>query len=538
MSISTHKLRLQNILYHLALIALLVSTSSLTAGKTLARPNIVVILADDLGFSDLGCYGGEITTPNLDKLAANGLRFTQFYNTARCWPSRAALLTGYYAQQVNRDPARQRPPWAALLPQLLKSAGYRSYHSGKWHVDGEALAGGFDHSYRFEDYDRYFMPKKHLLDDKPLPAVKPGENFYATKAIAGHATDFLAEHAAKNSGQPFFLYLAFIAPHFPLHALSEDIARYQDRYLVGWDKIREERTQRLRKAGIFDGELSALDSQFTPRYWKPEVLEKIGPGEIEHAVPWTQLTPEQKKFQAGKMAIHAAMVDRMDREIGRVFEQLRKMGAWENTLIVFLSDNGADATVMVRGDGHDQSAPPGSANSFLCLGPGWASASNAPFRRHKIWVHEGGIATPCILSWPAGIKSGGKLRHTPAHIIDFAPTILELAGVNPPMEWNGKSRPALPGKSLTPLFKRDAAIPRDALYWHHEGNRALCVGDWKLVSESENQNEWELYNLKHDRIESQNLAAKNPARVKQMSELWTKWDEQFRKQGGGAAPAK
>lgn len=510
---------------------LLTPGTAFTAGKP-ASPNIVVILADDLGFSDLACYGGEIATPNLDRLAANGLRFTQFYNTARCWPSRAALLTGYYAQQVNRDPARQRPEWAALLPELLKDSGYRNYHSGKWHVDGGALAGGFNRSYRFEDWDRYFTPKKHFLDDRPLPAVKPGKNFYATKAIAGHAVDFLAEHAAQHRGQPFFLYLAFIAPHFPLHALPEDIARYQNRYRVGWDKIREERAARLRKAGITDGKLSALDSQFTPRYLKPGLLENIGPGEIERAVPWSQLTPEQKKFQAAKMAIHAAMVDRMDREIGRVFDQLRKMDAWENTLIVFLSDNGADATLLVRGDGHDSSASPGSAESFLCLGPGWASAANAPFRRHKIWVYEGGIATPCIVSWPAGISARGKLRHTPAHIIDFVPTILELAGVNPPTEWNNQPRPPLSGKSLTPLFKRDADIARDALWWHHEGNRALRIGDWKLVSESENNGEWELYNLKRDRIESKNLAAKNPARVKQMSELWARWDEQFRTQSG------
>jgi arylsulfatase A-like enzyme len=330
-------------------------------------PNVVLILADDLGFSDIGCYGGEIATPNLDRLAAGGLRLTQMYNTARCWPSRACLLTGYYAQQVNRDPARPRPSWAALLPDLLKPAGYRSYHSGKWHVDGKVLEGGFDRSYWFEDYNRYFTPKTHFLDDKPLPAAKSEDGFYATTAMAQHAIDFLAEHDANHREQPFFLYLAFIAPHFPLHALPEDIERYQDRYLVGWDVIRQQRWQRLRQAGILRNDLSALDSKFTPRYLKPDLLEKIGPGESEHAVLWKNLTPEQQRFQATKMAIHAAMVDRMDREIGRVLEQLRKMDAWENTLMVFLSDNGADATLLVRGDGHDPGAPPGSAASFLCL---------------------------------------------------------------------------------------------------------------------------------------------------------------------------
>ena len=287
-----------------------------------------------------------------------------------------------------------------------------------------------------------------------------------------------------------------------------------------------------------DGVLSALDPKFTPRYLKPDLLEKVGPGEIEHAVPWENLSLERKQFQAAKMAIHAAMVDRMDREIGRVLDQLRKMDAWENTLIVFLSDNGADATLMVRGDGHDKTVPPGSAGSFLCLGPGWASASNAPFRRHKIWEHEGGIATPCILHWPAGIRAGGKLRHTPAHVIDFVPTVLQLAGVEDPLEWAGWWRPALPGKSLVPLFKGDTEIARDPLYWHHEGNRALRVGDWKLVSESENSDKWELYDLKRDRIESKNLAESKPERVKEMSALWQKMDDAFRRQGSAADTGK
>ncbi len=515
------------------LVIVFAASPSVVAATPNRPPNVLLILADDLGFSDIGCYGGEIATPNLDRLAAGGLRLTQMYNTARCWPTRASLLTGYYAQQVNRDPAKQRPAWAALLPELLKPAGYRSYHSGKWHVDGKVLAGGFDRSYSFDDHNRYFTPKTHLLDDEPLPAVKPGENFYSTTTIAQHAINFLTQHRTQHPEKPFFLYLAFIAPHFPLHALTGDIERYRDRYLAGWDEIREQRWQRLRKGGIVRSDLSALDPKFTPRYLKPDLLEKVGPGEIEHAVPWKTLTHEQQRFQATKMAIHVAMVDRMDREIGRVLDQLRKMGAWEDTLIIFLSDNGADASLLVRGDGHDQSAPPGSAETFLCLGPGWASAANAPFRRHKIWVHEGGIATPCIIHWPDRIRSGGKLRQSPAHVIDFVPTVLELAGVKPPEDWRGRLRPSLPGKSLTPLFKRDTTVTRDALYWHHEGNRALRAGDWKLVSESENNGEWELYNLKRDRIESKNLAASRPDKVKQMSVRWEQLDEQFRKQGAG-----
>ncbi len=499
--------------------------------KPSGKPNIVLILADDLGFSDIGCYGGEIATPNLDRLAAGGLRLTQMYNTARCWPTRACLMTGYYAQQVNRDPARQRPAWAALLPQLLKPAGYRSYHSGKWHVDGKVLEGGFDRSYWFQDWDRYFTPGEHFLDDKKLPKVKPEEHYYATTAIAQHAIDFLAEHASAHADKPFFLYLAFIAPHFPLHALQEDIDRYRDRYIQGWDVIREQRAERLRHAGIVSGPPSRRDPEFTPRYLKPDLLRKIGPGEIEHAVAWKDLSPAQQYLQATKMAIHAAMVDRMDREIGRVLKQLRKMDAWEDTLIVFLSDNGADASLLVRGDGHDPTASPGSAASFLCLGPGWATASNTPFRRHKIWVHEGGISTPCIIHWPKRILSPG-LRRTPAHVIDFVPTALELAGVTAPQEWNGHARPPLPGRSLVPLLGADVPIERDCLYWQHEGNRAIRVGDDKLVSERENGDTWELYNLAEDRIESHDLAAEHPDKVKEMSHVWQELDEIYHRQAG------
>jgi arylsulfatase len=498
-----------------------------------------VVLADDLGFSDLSCYGGEIATPNLDRLAAEGVRFTQFYNTARCWPTRGALLTGYYAQQVNRDPAGARPKWAALLPELLREAGYRSYHSGKWHIDGKPTGNGFDRSYRFEDWDRYFTPVKHFLDERQLPQPAPGDGYYATTAIADHAIEFLQEHAADHAEAPFFLYLAYIAPHFPLHAPAEDVQRYEGQYEQGWDAVREARWRRLRELGIVAGELSARDAEFTPRYLKPDLLQTVGPGEVDHALPWDELTAEQQRFQAMKMSIHAAMVDRMDRETGRVFDQLRRMNAWDDTLVIFLSDNGADASLLVRGEGHDQNARPGSAESFLCLGPGWASAANAPFRRHKIWVHEGGISTPGIVRWPRTEASeapveapdgDANLRHAPAHVIDFVPTALELAGLENPERWHGADRPPLPGKSLTPTQEADAALQRDELYWHHEGNRAIRVGDWKLVSERENDARWELYDLKTDRIESNNLAEQQPERVKEMAERWQRLDDEFRRQ--------
>jgi len=511
------------------------------------RPNFLVIVADDMGFSDAGCYGGEIATPNLDRLAAGGIRFTQCYSTARCWPSRACLLTGYYAQQVRRDSlpdlkggtTGKRPAWARLLPEMLKPLGYRSYHSGKWHVDGKPIQGGFDRSYWLEDTDRYFSPKAHLEDDTPLPAVAPDSDYYATTAIADHAIRYLKEHAAKHADQPFFQYLAFTAPHFPLHAPAQDVARYRDRYREGWDDVREQRWKRLREMGIVNCALSPLDPSLTPRYFKPQVMETLGPGEVKHAVPWKDLTEEQKRFQAAKMAVHAAMVDRMDREIGRVLDQVRAMGAWENTVVIFVSDNGADASLIVRGDGHNSAADAGSAKSFLCLGPGWASASNAPFRRHKVWVHEGGISSPLIVHWPAGIAERGKLRRDVCHFIDLAPTLLELGGGRWPQTWDGAPVPPPPGQSLVPAFARDGAAAHEFLWWYHEGNRAIRTENWKLVSDQEDNNVWELYDLSTDRSESNNLADQQPEKVRELSERWTRFAEDCRRlaTSDGVTPA-
>ncbi len=500
-------------------------------------PNILLILADDLGFSDIGCYGSEIATPNLDRLAADGLRFTQFYNTARCWPTRSALLTGYYPQQIHMDPPQGRlPPWTRILPHWLKPRGYRSYHSGKWHVNGApkpVADGGFDRSYVLHDHDRNFNPRSHWEDDRPLPPVAKDSGYYTTTAFADHAIRCLQEHAEKHAGTPFFSYLAFTVPHFPLQAPPEDIARYRDRYLVGWDRVREARWQKLRAMGIVDCALAPLEPAFTPRYFKPDVLENLGPGELEHAVPWSQLTDEQQRFQAMKMAIHAAMIDRLDREVGRVLDQVRAMGAWDNTVILFLSDNGTDATVMVRGDGHDRTAAAGSAASFLCLGPGWSSAGNAPFRRHKIWTHEGGISTPLIVHWPQGLAAHGELRHNVGHVIDIVPTLLELTAAKPELP---AGAPALPGRSLVPAFAKAGTVSRDNLFFHHEGNRALRMGDYKLVSAREDRDAWELFNLATDRCEQTNLAAAQPDRVRDMAARWQQLQDEFTRDAGPVSP--
>lgn len=493
-------------------------------------PNIVLILADDLGYSDLGCYGGEIETPNLDRLAAGGIRFTQFYNTARCWPSRAAILTGYYAQQVRRDEIPGvaqtggkgiRPGWAKLLPEILKPLGYRSYHSGKWHVDGMPLKNGFDRSYSLDDHDRYFSPRNHTEDDRPLPPIEPATDYYATTAIADHAIKCLRDHAANHADKPFFEYLCFTSPHFPLQALPADIEKYRARYLTGWDEMRARRYSRQRELGLLECGLSPRGEKTAPR-WNPseeELQKRIGPGEIDRAVAWSDLTDEQKQLQAAKMSIHAAMVDRMDREIGRVIEQLVAMQALENTIIFFLSDNGASAEQIIRGDGHEPREPPGSAKTFLGLGPGWSTVSNTPFRWHKSWVHEGGISTPLIAHWPSGIAEKGRLCNVPGHVIDLTPTIVEITHAERLKSWNNRPVPTAPGTSLVPLFASGGAISHEYFWWFHDGNRAIRIGDLKLVSAGKD-GPWELYDMRVDRSEIKDLALQFPDKVADLKQAW------------------
>lgn len=494
-------------------------------------PNIFLVLGDDMGYSDARCFGGDVDTPVLDKFAANGLRFTQMYSTGRCWPSRGVIMTGYYAQQVGMDPRRGQewPSWSRTIAQRLKGAGYRNYHSGKWHVKGTPVdpeTGGFDRSYWSRSFDRYFSPDKHWLDDKPLPALPRGTGYYGTTHFADRAIEFLQEHEQKTPEQPFFCFLAFMAPHFPLQALPEDIEKYRDNYLKGWDQVREERWARMTKMGLIVSGLAKRRGDIFPPWNLPqhELVAQIDTAEVGMALPWDELTPEQQRFQATKMAIHAAMIDRVDQEIGRVFRQIESMGEADNTLFVFVVDNGASAEIINRGDKHDPSAPLGSAGSYLCLGPGWSTAANTPLSLHKHWNHEGGISSPMIVHWPQGIRARGELRHTVGHFIDLVPTLLDVAGVKAMAPQVG---PALPGRSLVPVFAEDQDWKDRSIFWAHQGNRALRQGDWKAVMRRDNGDRWELYNIAEDRAELHDLAASDPAKLRKMTNTWEDLQAEF-----------
>lgn len=517
-----------------AAVAPLLNSPLLKAQRT-RKPNIVVILADDMGFSDAGCYGGEIDTPNIDRLASQGLRFTRMYSTARCGPSRNCLLSGYYAQQTAIDimTPGNIPQWANLLPEYIKPLGYRSYHSGKWHIRTTPNQGaGFDHSYTMLDELRFFTQNYHELDGKALPKPKPEEHYYSTTAIADYGLRFLREHSQQYAADPFFLYLAFHAPHFPLQAPAEDIAKYRDRFAEGWDTSRERRLARMHRMGLVDCGLARLEPDVFPSWNIPEaeLTKRLGPGEVGRAVPWSTLTAEQKKFQAAKMAIHAAMITHMDTQVGKVVNQLKAMNALENTLILVLSDNGASAEIMIRGDGHNPAAPMGSAQTHLCIGPGWATAANTPFRLHKSYVHEGGIASPLIAHWPSGITDRGGLRHNQCHFIDVLPTVLELAGGKPDRP---SDAPPLAGKSLVPSLAKNSPVSRDFLYFNHNNNRALHAGDWKIVAKGA-AGPWELYDMRTDRCERNNLAAAESTRLKSMAAIWANQDSLYAKQREGA----
>lgn len=510
------------------------------AGRRTPRPNVILILADDLGYSDIGCYGGEIATPNLDRLARNGLRFRQFYNSTRCCPSRASLLCGLYPHQVgvglmtgrNAAPGyRGFPqPNGVTIAEVLRAAGYSTAMVGKWHLSAgpktpRPTDRGFDEFYgMIGGFNSFFQEDPFYTrwpQGRPKRDYPPGA-FYSTDAFGDYALDFLAD--ARRQEKPFFLYLAFNAPHFPLHAKADDIARYADTYSVGWDVIREQRLAKQIDMGLFPRgtRLSPL-SDYATR--KDFFRRGTNP-------PWNTLPADRRADLARRMAIYAAMVTCMDRNIGRVVADLQKHGEAENTLILFLSDNGACAewdpwgfdidtgpkNILHTGE---QLQAMGGPNTYHSYGSGWANACNTPFRLYKHYCQEGGIRTPLIVHWPAGIKERGEFRDQPGHIIDILPTYLELAGAEYPRTFQGHEITPTEGVSLVPVLKENGPIERELLAWEHERNRAIRVGDWKLVAEADKP--WELYNLANDPTELNDLAAERSEIVAALAAQWEAW---------------
>jgi arylsulfatase len=486
------------------------------------RPNIVLIMADDMGFSDLGCYGSEISTPNLDGLASSGVRFTQFYNTARCCPTRSSLLTGLYPHQAGIGHMvndRGLPAYqgylnnrCATIAEVLAPAGYRTLMSGKWHVGEKRphwpLDRGFERYFGLisgaSNYFRLDPGRQMAFGNEPF--TPPGK-FYMTDAFTDYALRFLDEQ--RGSQSPFFLYLAYTSPHWPLHAWPEDIARYRGRYKIGWDELRRRRHQRMIEMGLVD------------RRWPLTPRDPAAPA-------WNSVTDADMRDL--RMAVYAAQIDRMDQNIGRVLAKLREMGVEQETLILFLADNGGCAEQVERGQA---GSPPGTPDSFTSYGLPWANASNTPFRLYKHWVHEGGIATPLIARWPGVIGKPGSITHQPGHLIDLMATCVDVAGAAYPA-----GRTPLEGRSLRPILEGRKRRGHEALFWEHEGNRAVRQGKWKLVSRY--PGDWELYNLDRDRTEMNNLAPRHAGRVREMAAAYEKWAarcgvvswDRLRKSGG------
>jgi arylsulfatase A-like enzyme len=487
------------------------SATLATAAAQRKRPNIILMMADDMGFSDIGCYGSEIATPNLDRLAKGGVRFTQFYNCARCCPTRASLLTGLYPHQAgigHMVENRGTPAYQGYLNdrcvtigEALRESGYSTLMTGKWHV-GEQRP----HWPKDRGFDRYFglvsgsssffrVTEARPLVNEDQPVRPKDDSFYLTDLFTDHAVKFLDEHG--RSEKPYFLYTAFTSPHWPLHAREEDIARYRGKYKMGWDELRQRRHARMIQMGIVD------------KRWPLAERDKDVPA-------WDQVKNREEQDQL--MAVYAAQIDRMDQNIGRILAKVKEQGQESNTLILFLADNGGCAEIINRGKA---GVAAGGPESFLSYGPPWANASNTPFRLYKHWVHEGGIATPLIAHWPAGLTEKGKISHEPGHLVDIMATCLDAAGASYPTSFKGQTIQPLEGRSLLPVLTGKKRKGHDHICWEHEGNRAVRQGDWKLVAQSKQA--WELYNLKTDRTETHDLAAAEPARVQAMTGLYETW---------------
>lgn len=540
------------------------------------RPNIILIMSDDMGYSDIGCYGSEIETPILDGLAENGVRFSQFYNTARCCPTRASLLTGLYPAQTGMGfmtGDEGQPGYrgeignqCVTIAEVLKPAGYRTYMTGKWHVarnlkDIDSLKYNWPLQRGFDKFYGTIIGAGSLWDPWTLtrgnefispfadPEYQPEEKWYYTDAISDNAVKYIDEHHQETAGQPFFMYVSYTAAHWPLHAPEEEIALHKGKYDEGYAAIREKRYQKLIEMGLI-GKNWPMSEQVA--YWD---------------------TTQNKEWHARNMEVYAAMISSMDKGIGKIVEKLRATGELDNTLILFLQDNGGCHETLdwfsidhdtdelselrvyepMRADELQTEMFPkqnregfpvavmnekvmaGSDQTYHAYGPTWANVSNTPFRMYKHWVHEGGISTPLIAHWPKKITGKNAIRHQPGHLIDIMATVLEITGADYPEQYNGNEIHPLPGKSLTGVFTANEAIERDAIYFEHEGNRGLRQGKWKLVSKAYPQagkfrktheipmDQWALFDMEEDRTELNDLAHEFPQKVKELAEKWQQW---------------
>ena len=528
----------------LGLIAVCFACASLIEAEA-DRPNILLILVDDLGYSDLGCFGGEIETPHIDRLASEGLKMTQVYNSARCCPTRASLMTGLYPHQTGvgfMTADLGKPGYRGYLndrcvttASLLRESGYGTYLAGKWHLRGSGnlectpTNRGFDEFYGpFRDYASFYREDIYFRLPEDRPLLDLGEEpFYATDAVTDYALHFLED--AREKEKPFYLYLAYNAPHFPLQAPIETIDKYQAIYEEGWDRIREERYKRMLASGLI------------PEYFKlserglvPEVPNRNRDSDYYGTqIPkWDELDKDRRKDLARRMATFAAMIEIVDRNVGRVIKDLEENGQLDDTCIVFLSDNGACAewdpfgfddepypqNKLYQGD---ELKDIGQEGTFHSYGTGWANASNTPFASYKHYTYEGGISSPFIVRFPEAVGSPGSTDRRPGHVMDVAATILDIAQVDYPNEWKGNELYPMEGESLMPLWRGESTESR-TLFFEHEGNRGVRSGKWKLVWTNYSQ-QWELYDLERDRTETKNLAAEHPNLVDSLSQQWDQW---------------
>ncbi len=538
--------------------------------QPVTRPDIVLILADDMGFSDIGCFGGEIETPHIDRLAREGVRLTRFYNTARCSPSRASLMTGLHPHQVgvgilNFDDAPDGYPGdladaSVTVPEALHDAGYATYMSGKWHLSSDMdhpspswpTRRGFDRFFgTLEGAGSFYRPRTLSRDETNIEHEAEEPGWFYTDAISAHAVDFVEQHHAERAEDPFFLYLAYTAPHWPLHAHEDDIARYAGRFDAGWDTLRSERLDRLVKEGILTDEAGGT-----------ELAER------DPRVPaWADV--DDPAWEARRMEVYAAQVDRMDQGVGQVLDALERLGRLYDTIVVFLSDNGGCAEEMPPDSvkefvtafvpmkettrerepvvpGNVPGLMPGAEATYQSYGRAWAHLSNTPFREYKHWVHEGGIATPLLVRWPRGLAgSEGALVREPYQLVDALPTLLDAAGASYPQTRGGTAVPPTEGRSMLPGLTGRPVDTRD-LFWEHEGNSAVRSGPWKLVRK--HGQPWELYAIESDRAEAHDVSGEHPDLVGELGARYEAWAQRcgviprqtvldlYRRRGKGLPP--